>query len=51
MVRYTNDKNPKGDHGWTVLHYAAKAGHLDICKLIISNIDDKNPKTKLTQFV
>ena len=38
------DKNPRKDDGWTPLHYAAKKGHLDICKLICKNIEDKNPK-------
>ena len=30
-------------YGWTPLHYAAESGHLDVCKLIIANVDDKNP--------
>ena len=38
-------KNPvaKGDDLWTPLHEAAKRGYLDICRLIISTVDDKNP--------
>ena len=29
--------------GLTVLHVAAIEGHLEICKLIVSEVDDKNP--------
>ena len=29
--------------GSTVLHEAAIEGHLEICKLIVSEVDDKNP--------
>ena len=28
---------------WTPLHYAAEKGFVDICKLILDNIDDKYP--------
>ena len=37
------DKNPSNDLGWTPLHAAAKNGHGEICKLIASNIVNKNP--------
>ena len=30
-------------NGITPLHYAAATGDLDICRLIIKNIKDKNP--------
>ena len=32
-----------GFPAWTPLHFAANNGHLEICQLIISNVDDKNP--------
>ena len=36
---------PKIDcNGWTPLHCAAENGHLSVCKLIVENVDDKNPK-------
>ena len=33
----------KADRDWTPLHLAAKYGHLDICKLLMKYIEDKNP--------
>ena len=30
-------------NGCTPLHYAAEHGHLDVCKLILQNIQEKNP--------
>ena len=38
-----NDGTAADNDGWTLLHYAAKKGHFKICKLIIENVDDKNP--------
>ena len=38
------DKNPKGIYGLTPFHIAAREGHLEICKLIISKIKNKSPK-------
>ena len=39
------DKNPitKTKYGVTVLHFAAINGHLDVCQLIIKNVENKNP--------
>ena len=36
-------ENNENGSGMTPLHYAARFGHLDICKLIIDKIVDKNP--------
>ena len=36
-------KNPRDNYGYTPLHYAAESGYLAICKLIITNVEDKNP--------
>ena len=42
-----SDKNPATEaKGWTPLHCAAKSGHLDVCKLIMDYLVDKNPKDK-----
>ena len=30
--------------GMTTLHYAAKNGYLNVCKLIAENVQEKNPK-------
>ena len=38
-----SDKNPANEDGITPLHNAARAGHLEICKLILQNVDMKNP--------
>ena len=42
------DKNPKLKWQWneTPLHYAAQNGHLEVSKLILDNIEDKNPGTR-----
>ena len=37
--------NPGNINGWTPLHDAASNGHFEICKLIMENIQDKNPCT------
>ena len=44
IVKRIGDVNPKcnGD-GCTPLHTAAIHGHLEICKLLIDNVDDKSP--------
>ena len=39
-----DNKNPGDLFNWTPLHYAALHGHLKICKLIVSNIEDKSPR-------
>jgi ankyrin repeat protein len=33
--------------GWTLLHHAVRLGDLRLCKLVIDNTDDKNPRGKL----
>ena len=38
-----NDKNPRSNFGWTPLHSAARGGHLEICELITSNVEEKDP--------
>jgi ankyrin repeat protein len=43
-IRYVDEKNPASDVGNTPLHYAAKWGHLDVCKLFMANIKDIHPK-------
>ena len=39
----TKDKNPSNKFGKTPLHMAATNGHLDICRLIIDNVENKHP--------
>ena len=36
--------NPSIVFGMTALHYAAKNGYLNVCKLIAENVQEKNPK-------
>ena len=36
--------NPPIVFGMTTLHYAAKNGYLNVCKLIAENVQEKNPK-------
>ena len=41
------DKNlSKDQNGWTPLHIAVMNGHFEICRVIIENTDDPNPKSK-----
>ena len=37
------DQNPANEDGTTPLHDAAIEGHLDIVRLILANVEDKNP--------
>jgi ankyrin repeat protein len=42
-MRYSEDKNPRNDKGWTPLHFAAQEGYLNICEFIMNLLEDKNP--------
>ena len=35
--------NSRDDEGLIALHVAAQNGHLEVCQLIITNVEDKNP--------
>ena len=37
------ERNPPDVWGWTPLHWAAKRGDVDICKLIMDAVYDHNP--------
>ena len=39
----TEKINPKRSDGISPYYFAAEKGHFEICKLIIENVDDKNP--------
>ena len=41
-MKKLTDKNPLV-RGFSPLHMAALAGHVEMCKLIFENIGDKNP--------
>ena len=36
-------RNPANSFGDTPLHYAADRGRLDICQLLVENVQDRNP--------
>ena len=40
-------KNPQDKYGYTPLHWAAKAGHMEIFKIILSNAKEMNPTSYL----
>ena len=46
FMSHLKDKNPRDYDGRTPLYLAAQNGHLEVCRLIIENIEDpelKNP--------
>ena len=43
LVQFATNKNPANQWGSTPLHWAANGGHIDICHLILDNVDIKNP--------
>ena len=38
---HLQNKSPKDNDDWTPLHYAAIAGHFDICNAMTKIVDDK----------
>ena len=44
FVEKTGLINPERSDKYTPFHFACQEGHLDICKFIIQNLDNKNPK-------
>ena len=43
-VHYETKQKEKNEEGWTPLHKAAEEGKDSKCKLIMDNVEDKNPK-------
>ena len=41
---FVKDVNPKNNDGYTPFHIAAQFGHEEVCKFIIEDAKDKNPK-------
>ena len=37
------NKNPANNDGWTPIHTAAINSNLEICRLIVNNVDNKHP--------
>ena len=48
IQQWVFQNNPKVENGLTLLHFAAKDGYKDICKMILDKQvgEDKNPKSK-----
>ena len=48
VQQWVFQNNPKEENGFTLLHFAAKDGYKDICKMILDEQvgEDKNPKSK-----
>ena len=36
--------SPCDSRGKTALHYAAEKGHFNVCKFLLDNLEEKNPK-------
>ena len=45
ILQNFHEKNPNIMGKLTPLHAAAKNGHMNICRMIASHLDDKNPRT------
>ena len=43
ILSKTSNKNPKFDHGNTLLHHVVIAGKVEVCKLLLQYATDKNP--------
>merc|ERR1712113_1089035 len=43
MVKWAPSPNPHGRTGYTPLHWAAAEGHLEICRIIMDTLEQKNP--------
>ena len=41
ILKNIQEKNPKNNHGTTLLHIAAEIGFFEVCKLIMENVIDK----------
>ena len=44
VIMKQDNKNPRNEWNETPLHFAARKGHLIICKYIVGKVEDKNPK-------
>ena len=42
-MEIVEEKNSANFWRQTPLHLAAKRGHLDVCRIILENVKDKNP--------
>ena len=47
IMRHAQDKNPSANNDQTPLHFAAKYCNAELCKLIMDNVDEKNPVDNL----
>ena len=43
IMESIDEKSPVDDEGDTPLHYAADAGHFDMCEYIINRVTNKSP--------
>ena len=46
IQKVAKENYPEDREGLTPLHYAAQNGHLNVCKALIENMSNKNPKAK-----
>ena len=46
IQKVAQEKYPEDSEGLAPLHYAAQNGHFNICKALIENMSNKNPKAK-----
>ena len=44
IIENVEDKNPSDKEGCTPLHWAVQEGHLEISKILLEEVKDKNPR-------
>ena len=50
IQKTAHEKYPEDSEGFTPLHYAAQNGHFNICKTLLENMSNKNPRGKGVLF-
>ena len=44
LMQFATNKNPANQWGTTPLHWAARYGRVDICRLLLDHVENKHPR-------